>query len=185
MTIRPVMFSWHQVDVCVDGGEVRRSWAMIPQPRFLPLCKRQYADGEEYALGPVENVPHGSRGGFFVQVRETWNSLPEDDERYPTQEHLRKRALVAAGWASHAQYVMETPKDARQMAQALRRADEYAVIKMGGNVVEVWTAKSIAGGQITAEEWKDVKPRALAFLARLTGTTTKALVEHSRDGGGR
>lgn len=183
--IRPVMFTWAEVDVCVDGGEVRRARAMIPLSRFLPLCKRQYVDGEEYALAPVENVPSGSRGRLFIEVRETWNSLPEDDERFPTQEHLRKRALVAAGWTDHAQYVLETAKDAKQMARALRRADAYAVIRQVGNVVEVWTAKSIAGGQIHADEWRGVKQRALKWLADLTGSTAKALREHSRDGGGR
>lgn len=172
--IRAVMFNWN------DEAKV-----MIPQPRFLPLCGRQYVDNEGYALAPVENVSGSSRGGFFASINNAWDSLPENDTRFPTREHLRKRALVAAGWATHAQFVMDTPADAAKMARGLRRVDEYAVIKVGANVVDLWTAKSIAQGQITAEEWKEVKPRALDFVTALSGTTRAALENHMQDGGSR
>ncbi len=171
--IRPVMFTW------TDDG------VMAPLPRFRALCDRQYAVGEEYALGPVENIPGNSRAPLFIAAKETWNSLPEDDDRFPTPEHLRKRALVRAGWATHAQYVLDTPKDAKALALALRQHDGYAVIRISGSTVEVWTAKSIAAGQISAEEWKVVKERALAFLATVTGVTSGELQRHSRSGGAR
>lgn len=183
--IRPVMFSWQDVDVIFDAGEVRRTKAMVPVPRFLPLCLRQYVEREQYALGPVENVPNASRGGFFAAVREAWNNLPEDDDRFPRHENLRKRALVAAGWATHIQTVMDTPADARKHAVDLRRVDEYAVIKVSGNVVDCWIAKSIAAGAITAEEWRVVKVRALDFVAGLSRTTRGELEKHSNDGGAR
>lgn len=173
MRIRPVMFEWTDDEV------------MVPVARFKPLAVRQFAVGEQYALAPVENIPGASRGGFFAAVAEAWKNLPEDDARFPTREHLRKRALVHAGWAMHTQFVLDTPKDAMTMAQGLRRADEYAVIKVSGPCVDMWTAKSIAGGAITAEEWKDIKPRALDFCSALVGATRRELETHSRDGGGR
>lgn len=175
MNLKPVQFRWQTVDVCAEGGEVRRMSVMVPHARFNALCKRQYAVDEDYALGPVEGVPSRSRGGFFAAVNEAWKNLPEEDERFPSPEHLRKRALVQAGWAKHAQYIMDTPKDAKNMARALRGADEYAVIKVGGNVVDVWTAKSIATGQINAEEFQAVKTKALDWVATLARTTRAEL----------
>lgn len=183
--IRPVMFRWQEIDVCVDGGEVRRMRTMMPHPRFLALCGRQFALDEDYPLGPVEGVPSRSRGGFFAAVKEAWNNLPAEDERFPTPEHLRKRALVAVGWATHAEYVMDTPKDAKNMARALRSSDEYAVIKVSGSVVSIWTAKSIKSGAITGAEFQVVKTQALDWVATLARTTRRELEQHVSEGGSR
>ncbi len=175
--MKPVMFRYETVDICVEGGEVRRMPVMVPHARFAALCKRQFAEGEDYPLGPVEGVPSRSRGGFFAGVKEAWNNLPAEDQRFPTPEHLRKRAHVHAGWATHAQYVMDTPKDAKQMARGLRGSDEYAVIKVSGNVIDVWIAKSIAAGTagLDAKKFQEVKTRALDWVATLARTTRAEL----------
>ena len=183
--LRAVVFRWREVDVVLDGGQIVSMKAMVPEPRFKTLCERQFAGDETYALGPVEGVSSGSRGHFFASVKDAWSSLPEEDMRFPGPEHLRKRALVQAGWAAHAQYVMDTPKDATNMARGLRRADEYAVIKVSANVVDVWTAKSIAAGQISGDEFKEIKTKALDWIAALTGATRTELERHSKDGGAR
>ena len=156
--IKAALFEWR------DDG------VMNPLPRFKALCDRQYVVGEQYALGPVEEVGQGSRGGFFAELRDYWDSLGED-HRFESFDHFRKRALVAAGWAKHSQFVMDTPKDAREMAVGLRRVDEYAVVRVEGSVVDLWIPKSIAHGQIKAAEWKEVKPRALDWAAKMAGTT--------------
>lgn len=171
--IRPVMFEWTAEGV------------MAPLPRFKRLCDRQYAVHEQYALAPVDNISDSSRRGFFGAIRETWRNLPEDDNRFPSEEHLRKRALVGAGWAAHSQYVLDTPTDAKKLAVILRRHDEYAVIRVSGNTLDVWVAKSIGGGQITPEEWKQVKPRALDWAAAQIHVRRTELEKHSKDGGAR
>lgn len=175
MTLRPVLFRWQEVDVQSEGGELHRMSVMVPHARFSTLCKRQFSYGEDYPLGPVEGVPSRSRGGFFAAIKDAWNNLPAEDERFPSPEHLRKRALVGAGWATHAQYVMDTPKDAKNMAKALRARDEYAVIKCGGNVVDIWIAKSIAAGAISGQEFQVVKTKALDWAAGLARTTRAEL----------
>lgn len=166
--IRPIMFLWTEDEI------------MAPLGRMLPLARRQYAIGETYALGPVENIAGSSRAPLFIAVKNAWNSLPEDDKRFPTEEHLRKRALVAAGWATHRQVVMNTPEDAMKMVAAARALDAYAVITVKENVVDIWVAKSIGAGQITAEEWKVVKPRALDFVAEQINTTRTELERNSK-----
>jgi hypothetical protein len=170
---RPAMFVWTEPGM------------MVPEARFLPLCRRQFKVGEGYALGPVENVASRSRGGLFAALREAWGSLPEEDSRFPTPEHLRAWALVRAGHAAHAQYVLDTPKDARQMARGLRRASPLAIIKISGSTVDCWTALSIASTEVKAEQFAEIKKRVLKILAELIGTTQRELEEQSRDGGGR
>lgn len=177
--IRPAVFRWSQVDICVDGGEVRRVKVMVPIMRFATLCGRQFELDEDYPLGPVEGIPSRSRAAIFAQVHDTWNNLPESDKRFPSDEHLRKTALVKAGWATHSQTNWKTKADARQHAVDLRKVDAFAVISVHGEgdswTVDVWVAKSIAAGQISADEFREVKKKALAWLASLTGNTPAEL----------
>lgn len=173
--IRPAMFRWSEVDVQTDGGELRRVRVMVPLKRFATLCARQFELDEDYPLGPVEGVPSRSRAAIFAQVHDTWDNLPEDDKRFPSEEHLRKVALVRAGWAFHSQTVLDTEADAQRFAIGLRKVDAYAVIKVSDCTVDVWVAKSIAAGQIGAEEFAAVKKKALAWLASLTGSTPEEL----------
>jgi hypothetical protein len=75
-----------------------------------------------------------SHSHYFASIHTAWENLPESmAERYPTAEHLRKWSLVQAGYAAETDYAMDTPADARKMAAAIRKADEYAVIKVSGN----------------------------------------------------
>lgn len=185
MRLRPANYVWRDVEVLLDDGQALRAHALVPEGRFKALCDRQFVLGEGYGMGPVDNVANASRGGFIASVKEAWKNLPEEDERFPSWEHLRKRALCAAGWCVHSQTVMDTPKDARKLAIESRKLDEYAVITVKGNVVDVYIAKSIAHGQITADEWKVVKPRALDWIAAQIDVKRTELEHHSKDGGAR
>lgn len=176
--MRPAMFRWSQVDVCAEGGEVRRVTVMVPHQRFAALCKRQYAVDEDYALGPADAIPGRSRAPLFIGVREAWNNLPAENTEYPHWEHLRAAALIkGAGWAHHSQHVMETPNDARTFAKALRKLEEFAVIKWSGKTVDVWVAKSISSGTpgLTKEKYREIQTMALDWVAALVNTTRAEL----------
>lgn len=186
MKIRPVMFRWQQVDICAEGGEVRRMKVMVPHQRFGPLSERQYEVDEDYALGPVENVSTKSRGHMFAAIKEAWDSLPYDlVERFPSPEHLRKWSLIQAGHCVRAEYALDTAKDAKKMAIGLRKVDAYAQIVVRGTVVAHSTAKSISPAAIKADQFKTVKDAALNHIAELIGTTKAELEKHSADGGAR
>ena len=73
--------------------------AMIPQPRFVALCKKQYTPGECYVLGVNEERSIASHRHYFAAINEAWQNLPEDKvARYPSAEHLRKWALIKSGY---------------------------------------------------------------------------------------
>lgn len=175
--MKPVIFRWETVDVCVEGGEVRRMSVMVPHARFGALCKRQFEVAEDYVLGPVDGIPSRSRAPLFIAARDAWNNLPEEDTRFPSDEHLRKKALVMAGWAYHHQAPFETVEDAKAHAIGLRRVDEYAVIVRKGCVVDCWIAKSISAGTpgLTKEKFQEVKTKALDWMATLARTTRAEL----------
>jgi hypothetical protein len=87
MNIAPVEFQW--------DGEVMR-----PARHYLPRCHKQYVVGEAYPMIPHEDRSTNSHNHFFAAVHEAWKNLPEKmTARFPTSEHLRKWALIKAGYA--------------------------------------------------------------------------------------
>lgn len=156
MSMRPVLFVW-------DGD------AMVPLPRFKTMCDRQFVVHSEYALAPVENVSGKSRAHLFAVIRETWGNLPDSDKRFPHPENMRAWVLVQVGHCTETDYVLETEKDAKATALALRKADQYAVIIRRGNIVKFCAAKSIASNAIKHEEFQAVKTRVMDLLATMVG----------------
>jgi len=155
MKMRPVVFAW-------DGDN------MVPLPRFKKLCDKQFVVGEEYPLEQVENRSMVSHNHFFASVHEAWMNIPESlAPRYPTSEHLRKWCLCQVGCCDEANYVLDTPKDAKSMAAAIRRADEFAVIVVKGNIVRVYTAKSQAMHSMRKGEFQEAKTAVLDLLASM------------------
>lgn len=167
MKIRPVMYTWSDDEV------------MVPVPRFLPLCRRQFAAHEDYALGIIENVSGKSRAHLFAAIKDSWDNLPGDGNRFPTPEHFRKWLLVRVGHCTETNYVMDTPKDAARMARALRAADEYAIIVVRENTVLFATAKSIASTAIKHEEFQKVKTAVLDLASSMTGISRGALAKEA------
>lgn len=160
--IKPVFFRWKTADVQTQDGELRRVQVMVPHKRFALLCEQQFDEGEDYALAPIDDIPSKSRAGFFADAGDCYASLPEKDKRFPSFEHFRKMALIQAGWCFHQHYVMSTPDDAKKIYREARR-DTYAILKIKGNVVDIWTAKSISGGGLRGKAWQEVKEAALRW----------------------
>lgn len=160
---RPVLFTW--------SGEV-----MIPNGRFMALCGRQFVVGEDYPLIVVENRDMRSHRAYFASVHAGWENL---DERYaaayPSSEHLRKWALVEAGFCAHSKQEFDTPKDAKHAALLLRRIDEFAVIRIIGRTLNIYTAQSQAVPSMSPERFKESKIAVLDIIAAMANTTAAEL----------
>lgn len=164
MKIRPVVFVW------TDAG------SMVPLPRFLPLCERQFAVGEEYPLTLVEQRSMRSHNHYFASVAGGWDNLPENVAKiFPTADHLRRWCLVECNYCSHTHYGFDTPKDAKVFAKALRRFDEYARITVSGRHVHVRVAKSQALSSMLRDEFEQSKRDVLDLIAAMIGLAREDL----------
>src|SRR5690349_16725152 len=73
--------------------------AMEPLPRFRRIADRVFVIGEEYALVEHKERSAASHAHYFAAVNEAWKNLSEEAaERFPTADHLRKYALIKAGY---------------------------------------------------------------------------------------
>ena len=112
--ILPVNFVWREVDVVDADGVAERRLAMVPLPRYGNVCKRQYEEGCEYPMVPLEARSRASHNAYFAQVHDAFQNIPESiAARWPTEEHLRKWSLVETGWFNESEIDCADEKGAR------------------------------------------------------------------------
>lgn len=159
----PVYFTW-------DGE------SMAPMPRFAKLCDKQYVVGETYCLVPHEDRSANSHRHYFASLRNAWLNIPEDlTERFPTSEHLRKFALIKAGYADQRQFVCGSKAEALRLSTFLSPMDSYAVVTVQNAVVNVFTAQSQSTKAMGRKEFAESKNRVLDIVAGLIEVAPQTL----------
>ena len=164
-TIYPLAFDW-------DGE------AMIPLNG--PAADRQYVIGERYRLAPHEDSSTASRNHYFASVEEAWKNLPEDQaDRFPTFHHLRKWALIRAGYRDERTMVADSKAEAQKLAAFIKPMDDYAVVVVRECTVAVYTAKSQKMKAMGRKDFQESKDRVLDVLSGLIGVSTDELKENT------
>jgi hypothetical protein len=161
----PLYFEW--------DGEVMR-------PLRPKQADKEYTVGQRYRLGPVEERSMNSHNHYFAALREAWSNLQaEDAERFPTMEHLRKYALVKAGYCDERTFVLKSADEAEKLATSLLELDEFSVVDFNGNLVRLRRAKSVAKNAMPAKEFQKMKTDVLDVVAAMIGTSTAELEKHA------
>lgn len=158
---------------CVWDGE-----AFVPKsPRF---ADRYYVVGETYMMAPHEERSTASHGHYFAALNEGWKNLRENDaERFPTPEHLRKRALVDAGFYDEEIIDCGTNKIAPVVGAAIRKRDDFAIIYIRDQFVIVRTAKSQSVRAMGKKEFEASKTAVLEIVANMVGVKTETLKQET------
>lgn len=168
MKIDPVAFVW-------DGG------AMIPLDRYRGLASRQFRPGQEYALVPHRGRSEKAHGLYFACVHLCWENLPtEYAGRFPTSEHLRKWCLIQEGLADEHTMLCDNEPKARATAALARSLDGYAVIKVNGPIVTVWTAKSQSHHAMGHDAFTESMNKVLERCADMLGISIADLTENAK-----
>lgn len=159
--IYPVTFRW-------DGD------AMVPlNPR---LADKQYVVGETYRLEPREDRSQASHNAYFASIAEAHANLPEDvAERLPTPEHLRKYALIKAGFRDERSIVAASKAEAQRLAAFIKPMDDFAIVTVSEAVVTVYTAKSQSYRAMGKTDFQRSKDAVLAVVAQMIGTSVPTL----------
>jgi hypothetical protein len=146
-------------------------------PRAKAACAEHYGQGEVVMLAPVEERSEVSHRHEFVWLKDAWASLPEHlAAEYPSPEHLRKRALIATGWALMRDYACASRAEATRLAATLKaELDEYVVIQLQDTVVRVFRAKSQGYRKMNREDFQASKTAILEWVAGLIGVTPEQL----------
>lgn len=154
--------------------------AMVPEPRYQRVFEKLYADGETYPLQVVEERNMQSHNAYFATVHDAWVNLNEESAKhFPSAESLRKWALVQAGYYTERTFVCDTTAKAKSLAVFIRDFDTYGIIKVSGNIVQVFDAKSQSVSDMGADEFKASKDAVLEIISVMANTTSTELRKHA------
>jgi hypothetical protein len=167
VTRAPILYTW--------SGE-----AMIPSPRLLARCNEQFEIGHDYRLIEHEERSTRSHNHQFAEIHDAWLNLPEElQAQYPSDEHLRKFALIMTGWSNKRQLVCRSAVEAERFARFMRPQDEYAVIDVTGNIITEFTAKSQSKRKMSAADFQKSKTDILHYVAAMARTTAQDLKKNA------
>jgi len=142
---------------------------------FAPLrpavADKHFVVGEVYPLVVHEERSAASHNQYFAALHEAWLNLPETEaDRFPSSEHLRKRALVDAGFYDEEIIDCGSNKVAPIVGAAIRKRDDFAVIFIRDQFVIVRTAKSQskrAMGKAVFQKSKEAVLQIVAGMVRV------------------
>ena len=168
---QPIAFIWREVDVVEADGEVVRTRAMVPLPRYRNVAQRQFGEGGEHVLEEVSERSMASHNQYFAALKDYFDNLPERIQaRFPTPEHLRKFLLIEADWFDEREFEMESERHAKALATYIRTEDTYARIAVRrGKTVIVRKAKSQSLKAMGKADFEASKRAVLELAEQLVG----------------
>lgn len=126
----------------------------------------------------AEHRSKSSHDHFFAVINEAWKSLPEDmADDFPSPEHLRKWALIKAGFCSETRIACANNTEAMTLATKAKAMDKYSVVAIDGKAVTIWTADSQRRDAMGRQHFQEAKERALHIISNLLGIDATTLKE--------
>lgn len=185
MRIVPVTFVWRDAEVIDDDGVATRRKVMAPLARFDNICGRQFHDGEEYPLVPLEARSRASHGHYFACIHDGFQNLPENiAARWPSEEHMRKWLLIETGWFEEKDFDCPDELFAKRLATFVRTENEYARIsihRVDGKrcKVIIRTAKSQSAAAMGKQAFEASKKDVLDLLEHMTAVPRGTLMREA------
>jgi hypothetical protein len=128
----------------------------------------------------AEHRSKSSHDHFFACVNEAWKNLPEDmADDFPSPEHLRKWALIKAGFCSETRIVCANNSEAMTLATKAKSLDKYSVVAIDGKTVTIWTADSQRRDAMGRQAFQEAKERALHIICNLLGVDFTILLKEA------
>lgn len=148
--------------------------AMVPKvPR---LADKYFVVGETYPLAVQEGRSTATHNHEFAWLHDAWANLPEDlAELYPSAEHLRKRALIEAGFYDEQIVDAGSNAAAIRVASAFRSREEFSLVVVRGPLVVIRTAKSQSRRAMNKQEFQKSKTAILEIISGMVGVTPETL----------
>lgn len=137
---------------------------------------RQFTVGEVYTLANQPERSLRSHNHYFASVAEAWKNLPDQmAERFPTPDHLRRYALIKAGYCNSQSMPCPSEAAALRFAAFIRPIDEFALVTVDNCVVNLFSAKSQSIKAMGRQDFQKSKDKTLDIIADMIGVTKKEL----------
>lgn len=146
--------------------------------RCLHPSRIKVAVGDVHGWQMAEHRSKSSHDHFFAVINEAWKNIPEDmADDFPSPEHLRKWALIKAGFCSETRVVCANNGEAMTLATKAKAMDKYSVVSIDGKAVTIWTADSQRRDAMGRQTFQEAKERALHIISNLLGIDATTIKE--------
>ena len=150
--------------------------AMEPLPHFRRRCDQDFVIGEIYRLAPHEERSDISHSHQFAWLKQAWKTMPENlADLYPSPTHLRKRALIEAGYYTEEIVDCGTNAAALRVASLTRRREEFSLVIVRGPLVIIRDPKSQSYRAMDRKEFGESKAAIMEVVAALIGVSVDEL----------
>jgi hypothetical protein len=144
----------------------------VMRPLNPRAADRQYVVGQVYNLDHREDRSDATHRHEFAWLHEAWLNLPEQlADAFPTSEHLRKRALIQAGYCDETLIDVGSKVGAMRVAAEFRKVDDFALVIVRGPVVVIRRAKSQSRRAMDSKTFQASKTAILEVVAGMIGVS--------------
>ncbi len=166
MSTLPILVEW--------DGEAFQPAGSLHKKR----ANEQYVVGERYTMDVLEQRSAESHRHYFAAIHEAWQNMPERlGEKFASSEHLRKFALIKAGFRDERSITCSSKAEANRLAVFIRPLDDFAVVTVVGATVTMYTAKSQSMRAMGKVDFAASKDAVLDVIARMIGTSAEDLAK--------
>ena len=124
----------------------------------------------------AEHRSRATHDHYFACVTAAWANLPEAmSEEFPSVEHLRKYALIKAGFCDQVKIVCASNGEAVRLLNLMHQADTYAIAEIDNKLVTIWRAHSQSMRAMGRAKFQESKEAVLRVLSEMIGTDAAAL----------
>lgn len=147
---------------------------------LVSLANERFGQGEIIPLVRHEDRSERSHNHEFAFVATAWENLPAHlAEQIPSPEHLRKRALIQAGWYDEQIINVGTKASALRTAAAVRSfpGEDFSQVVVRGPLVVIRRAKSQSRRAMGKADFQRSKDEVLHVLAEMLGVEPRQLAQ--------
>ncbi len=129
-----------------------------------------YGQGEIITVEEVQERSAKSHAHYFALITEAWRTLPGGlADEFPSADHLRKRALIEAGYCTETRIAFKTNSEAIAAAAFIKTLDGFALCAVAENIVVVRRAESQSMKAMKKERFQRSKDDVLRVVGELIG----------------
>lgn len=137
---------------------------------FVARCDKELVIGETLRWGIIHERSAKSHAHYFAVIADAWANLPERlAMEFPSAKHLRKHALIKAGYCTMTRVVCRTNEDAVAACALMKGMDSYSICDVSGSVVTVYRAQSQSFRAMGAKVFQDSKEKVIAVISEIIG----------------
>jgi len=130
--------------------------------------------GEILTWEQVHERSQKSHAHYFAAVHDAWLNLPESvSGQFPSDESLRKFALIKAGYCTVKKIVCANNKEANLAVTLAYELDAFLICEVSGNVATIFRAQSQSVKAMGKDVFQKSKTAVLEILSDMIGAEVK------------